>query len=129
MLPQVLVHELRAAVAWVLRASPRGHGAGIKCGSLSLSLSPSLPLPLPPAPPSSHSLTLSTGFSCHSVRVAGVDGMDWVRASSVPLLDTFPAHGAQPWEQTQIYAPNLVVHDVRRVCQHSYIYIDIYRYI
>jgi len=28
----------------------------------------------------------------------------------VPLLDTFPAHGAQPWEQTQIYAPNLVVH-------------------
>ena len=40
------------------------------------------------------------------------NGLDWERASSVPLLDTFPAHGAQPWEQTQIYAPNLVVHNV-----------------
>ena len=44
---------------------------------------------------------------------SSVDGKDWARASSVPLLDTLPAHGAQPWEQMQIYAPNLVVHDVR----------------
>jgi hypothetical protein len=44
---------------------------------------------------------------------SSVDGKDWARASSVPLLDTLPAHGAQPWEQIQIYAPNLVVHDVR----------------
>eukprot|EP01049_Picozoa_sp_SAG25_P000547 SAG25_NODE_19_length_23408_cov_10.997040_31_plen_343_part_01 len=42
---------------------------------------------------------------------SSVDGIDWQRASDVPLLDTLPAHGAQLWEQTQIYAPNLVVHD------------------
>ena len=40
-----------------------------------------------------------------------VDGKAWVHASRVPLLDTFPAHGAQPWEAMQIYAPNLVIHN------------------
>ena len=51
------------------------------------------------------------------------NGLDWERASSVPLLDTFPAHGAQPWEQNQIYAPNLVVHNVScEVYPHSHMY-------
>ena len=53
---------------------------------------------------------------------SSVDGKDWARASSVPLLDTLPAHGAQPWEQMQIYAPNLVVHDVRVPILLSFLY-------
>ncbi len=50
---------------------------------------------------------------------SSADGKDWARASSVPLLDTLPAHGAQPWEQIQIYAPNLVVHDVCAPTAHA----------
>ena len=42
---------------------------------------------------------------------SSADGKTWQHATRVPLLDTFPAHGAHDWEKTQIYAPNLVVHN------------------
>ena len=29
----------------------------------------------------------------------------------MPILDTYPAHGAKAWEATQIYAPYLLVHE------------------
>jgi hypothetical protein len=37
------------------------------------------------------------------------DGFLWRRELNSPFLDTDPAHGAQQWEQTQIYAPYLVL--------------------
>eukprot|EP00047_Mylnosiga_fluctuans_P013435 m.31653 g.31653 ORF g.31653 m.31653 type:complete len:396 (+) comp4898_c0_seq1:33-1220(+) len=36
------------------------------------------------------------------------DGLHWERAIPQPYLDVDPSHGAQPWEQHQIYAPFLV---------------------
>jgi hypothetical protein len=35
------------------------------------------------------------------------DGLHWTRASSHPFTDTLVAHGAQPWEAHQVYAPFL----------------------
>jgi hypothetical protein len=40
---------------------------------------------------------------------SSVDGFSWTRETPVPVLDVAPAHGAQPWEQTQVYAPFLVL--------------------
>jgi hypothetical protein len=37
------------------------------------------------------------------------DGRTWQRETATPFLDTVPAHGAQPWEQVQVYAPYLVL--------------------
>ena len=39
------------------------------------------------------------------------DGLHWERGTEVAMMDTYPARGAQPWEQNQIYAPYLLVHD------------------
>jgi hypothetical protein len=37
-----------------------------------------------------------------------VNGLDWVHATPhTPFLDPLPAHGAQPWESSVIYAPFL----------------------
>ena len=37
------------------------------------------------------------------------DGFSWTRETPVPILDTVAAHGAQPWEDAQVYAPFLVL--------------------
>lgn len=42
---------------------------------------------------------------------SSTDGIHWDRALEVPMMDTFPARGAKPWEQTQIYAPYLLHHN------------------
>ena len=36
------------------------------------------------------------------------DGLNWVRRSPRATVDTFADHGAQPWEQGQVYAPFIV---------------------
>jgi hypothetical protein len=36
------------------------------------------------------------------------DGVAWERAADAPILDTNASHGAEPWENTQIYAPFLL---------------------
>lgn len=38
---------------------------------------------------------------------SSTDGLSWKRETPTPFLDTVPAHGAAPWEQTQVYAPYL----------------------
>jgi hypothetical protein len=40
---------------------------------------------------------------------SSVDGLTWVRETEVPILDVEPAHGAMPWEGTQVYAPFLLL--------------------
>lgn len=39
---------------------------------------------------------------------SSTDGVHWERALEVPMMDTYPAHGAKPWEQTQQYAHYLL---------------------
>ena len=36
------------------------------------------------------------------------DGLNWVRRSPRATVDTLAAHGAQPWEQGQVYAPYII---------------------
>jgi hypothetical protein len=40
---------------------------------------------------------------------SSIDGFSWTRETPQPVLDVQPAHGAQPWEGTQVYAPFLVL--------------------
>lgn len=39
---------------------------------------------------------------------SSTDGVHWERALEVPMMDTYPAHGAKPWEQNQQYAHYLL---------------------
>lgn len=36
------------------------------------------------------------------------DGINWIRSTPYPVLDTLPSHGCQTWEQGQIYAPFII---------------------
>ena len=46
------------------------------------------------------------------------DGLHWVRATPTAFMDTVAAHGAQPWEAGQVYAPFLVPHPDGRLADY-----------